>query len=263
MASQAPQFPIMYQEVQPLSTQLHANFKTRGTTEAPFLAKMHAVPLVVDEFVSAQRFYPIVFSVGDNPTPLALMGLNEGVNTFVDDKGALIGPTYVPAYLRRYPFLLARLQQGDDNLSLCFDPTSGMVGEFEDGTPLFEDGKPSQATNDIMKFCEEFEVSAQRTGNFVEELKKYDLLMDGELKIDVNGQEQPFIYRGFKMVDENKLRDMRGDELRKMSQNGMLPLLFAHLFSLPLARDIFSRQVAQGKGPQVGASQQQAASAQA
>ena len=260
MASQAPQLPIMYQQVQPLSTQLHANFKTRGTTEAPFLANMHAVPLVVDEFVSAQRHYPIVFSIGDNPTPLGLMGLNEGVNTFVDEKGALIAPTYVPAYLRRYPFLLARLQQGDENLSLCFDPASGLVGEFEEGTPLFEDGKPSSATNDIMKFCEEFEIAAQRTGSFVQELQKYDLLMDGELKIDVNGQSQPFIYRGFKMVNEEKLRDMRGDELRKMGQNGMLPLIFAHLFSLPLARDVFARQVAQGKGPQVG---QQAQPAQA
>jgi hypothetical protein len=51
------------------------------------------------------------------------------------------------------------------------------------------------------------------------------------------------------MIDEEKLRDMRGDELRKMNQNGMLPLIFAHLFSLAQIRDIFGRQVAQGKGP--------------
>ena len=45
---------------------------------------------------------------------------------------------------------------------------------------------------------------------------------------------------------------MRGDELRKMNQSGMLPLIFAHLFSLAQIRDIFGRQVAQGKGPVAG-----------
>ncbi|MEO7240914.1 MAG: SapC family protein, partial [Sphingomicrobium sp.] len=63
------------------------------------------------------------------------------------------------------------------------------------------------------------------------------------------GAEQPFVYRGFQMVDEEKLRNMRGDELRKLNQNGMLPLIYAHLFSLTQIREVFSRQVAQGKGP--------------
>ena len=51
------------------------------------------------------------------------------------------------------------------------------------------------------------------------------------------------------MVDEAKLRDLKGDQLRKMNQNGMLPLIIAHLFSLPMIREIFSRQQAQGKAP--------------
>jgi hypothetical protein len=81
------------------------------------------------------------------------------------------------------------------------------------------------------------------------ELVKSGLLMDGEVAIQPDGSDQPFVYRGFQMIDEEKLREMRGDELRKMNQNGMLPLLFAHLFSLAQIRDIFGRQVAQGKGP--------------
>ena len=52
------------------------------------------------------------------------------------------------------------------------------------------------------------------------------------------------------MVNEEKLRDMRGDELRKMNQSGMLPLIYAHLFSLNLVRDIFALQMQQGKVPQ-------------
>lgn len=250
MASQAPQLPLMYAQLEPLSNQVHANFKLRSSDAAPQLAKVHAVPLLIDEFVPAQRFFPIVFSLGDNPVPLALMGLNEGVNTFVDDEGKLLGPTYVPAYVRRYPFMLARVTQDEDTLSLCFDPSSGLIGDFEDGQAVFDGDQPSEATRNIMKFCEEFEVSAQRTNQFMEELKKLDILMDGELSVQLGPDVQPSIYRGFKMVDEQKFRDMRGDELRRINQNGILPLLMAHLFSLPLSRDIYLRQIDQGKGPQ-------------
>ena len=73
--------------------------------------------------------------------------------------------------------------------------------------------------------------------------------MDGEVAIQPEGAAQPFIYRGFRMVDEEKLRDMRGDELRKYNQSGLLPLIYAHLFSLSQVRELFARQVAQGKGP--------------
>jgi hypothetical protein len=250
MASQAPQLPLMYTQLELLSTQVHANYKIRSVDAAPHLAKIHAIPILLDEFVAAQRFYPIVFSLGDNPIPLALMGLNEGVNTFVDDEGKLLGPTYIPAYVRRYPFMLAQATVGGDTLSLCFDPSSGMVGDFEDGQPLFDGEQPSETTQSIMKFCEEFEVSAQRTNQFMEELKKLDILMDGELSVQLGNDTPPSIYRGFRMVDEEKFREMRGDELRRINQNGILPLLMAHLFSLPLSRDIFMRQIEQGKVPQ-------------
>jgi len=249
MASQAPQLPLMYNQLEPLSNQVHLGYKSRGTESAPHLAKIHAVPILIDEFIQAQRYYPIVFSLGDNPVPLALMGLNEGVNTFVDDDGRLLQPTYVPAYIRRYPFMLAKVTQDTDTLSLCFDPSSGLVGEFEDGQALFDGDQPSQATQNILKFCEEFEVSAQRTNQFMEELKKLDVLMEGELSVQLNNEMQPAIYRGFRMVDEERFRELRGDELRRINQNGILPLLVAHLFSLPLARDIYVRQVEQGKGP--------------
>jgi hypothetical protein len=205
----------------------------------------------VDEFVSAQRFYPIVFSVGDNPVPLALMGLNEGVNVFVDNEGKLLGECYVPAYIRRYPFMLARLRPDADELSLCFDSQSGLVGDFEEGQPLFQEGQPSEATNAILKFCEEFELSAQRTNAFMKELKDSELLIDGEVSIQPSTSDQPFIYRGFQMVAEDKIRELRGDTLRKMNQNGMLQLIMAHLFSLPTIREIFGKQIQQGKGPQL------------
>ena len=171
---------------------------------------------------------------------------------FVDAEGKLLTETYVPAYIRRYPFMLARLRPDAEELSLCFDPTSGLVGEFEDGNALFDGETPSDVTNQVLKFCEEFEMSAQRTNAFMKELKESELLIDGEVSIQPSDSQQPFVYRGFQMVDEQKLRDAHGDKLRKMNQNGMLPLLFAHLFSLPLIREIFGKQMQQGKIPPQG-----------
>ena len=81
----------------------------------------------------------------------------------------------------------------------------------------------------------------------MEELKKSGLLMEGEVAIQPEGAEQPFVYRGFRMVDEEKLRELRGDELRKMNQNGMLPLIYAHLFSLAQIREVFARQVSRAR----------------
>jgi hypothetical protein len=247
----AANLPLFYQDLVPLSSIDHANFHARSLDKADFLINQHAVPLTSDEFASASRFYPIVFSAGDSPVPLALMGLNEGVNTFVGEDGKLLNPVYVPAYVRRYPFLLAKLRPDTDELSLCFDPTSGAIGEFDDGDALFENGEPTEPTKAVLEFCKNFEEAGQRTGLFMEELQKADLLMDGEVSIQPEGSDKPFIYRGFKMVDENKLRELRGDVLRKMMQNGMLGLIFAHLFSLQLMREVFAEQIKAGKVPEI------------
>ncbi len=250
-APSAANLPLLYNDLVPLNSNDHSTWKTRGLENAKFIGTQHAIPLTIEEFVSASRHFPIIFSAADNPVPLVLMGMNEGVNTFMDDEGTFMKPVYVPAYVRRYPFLLAKLRPDTDELSLCFDPSAGAVGEFEDGTPLFDDGKPSENTQNILKFCEEFETAGAQTHAFVEELVKLDLLMDGEVSIQQEGNDKPFVYRGFKMVDEEKLRDLRGDVLRKITQNGMLPLIYAHLFSLQLMRDIFALQVQQGKVPTV------------
>lgn len=251
MATQPPlpNLPVFYNNLAPLSSTLHANFKVRPTDRAPYLAQVNAIPLTIDEFITAQRHYPIVFSTGDNPVPLALMGLNDGVNVFIDDEGLPINPVYIPAYVRRYPYLLARLDQNAEELSLCYDPTSNLIGAEVEGDALFDGDKPSETLNGILKFCEDFEIAAQRTTAFIKELNDLDLLIDGEVTIQPNDTPQPFLYRGFRMVDEEKFRDLNGDVLRKISQNGILPLITAHLFSLPLIREIFGRQMQQGKVP--------------
>ena len=251
MASQPPAnaLPLFYKDLEPLSSSLHPNHKSRSSDKAPFLVDAHAIPITIDEFISVGRFCPIIFSVGETSVPLALMGLNEGVNVFVNDEGKFDQPVYLPAYIRRYPFLLAKLTPDTQDLSLCFDPTCDIVGDFSEGELLFDDNQPSQATQNALNFCESFEQAGQKTSAFIEELQKHELLMDGEVAIQQEGFEQPFIYRGFQMINQEKLGEMRGDVLRTWNQNGMLPIIHAHIFSLELMRDIFARQQMMGKGP--------------
>ena len=253
MASQPPAqgLPVLYRDLVPLSSQDHADAALGQMPDLRFIHEVHAVPLTVDEFPVAQRSFPIVFSSGPDPVPLALMGLNEGVNVFVDADGQLSPRTYLPAYVRRYPFMLAQLRPEGEELSLCFDPTAGLVGPGE-GPALFADGEPTEQTRATLAFCEQFETAARRTGQFIADLKATGLLEEGEVTINNPDFPQPYTYRGFQMINEERLRDLRGDQLRKMNQSGMLVLLHAHLFSMNLMTEIFSMQMAQGRVPPVG-----------
>lgn len=250
MASAGGQgLPILYSDLVPLSSVDHATWKVRPFDSMAYIADTHAIPVTTDEFVMAQRFFPIIFSTGGDPVPLALMGLNEGVNAFVDGEGNLEPNTYLPAYVRRYPFMLAKLRPEAPEMSLCFDPTPGLIGDEVEGTALFDGDEPAEQVKATLAFCEQFEMSAQRTGQFMKDLVETGLLEEGEVTINNPDFPQPYVYRGFQLVNEQKLRDLRGDQLRKLSQNGMLQLLWAHVFSLNLMTELFERQRRQGKVP--------------
>lgn len=246
-----PTLPLFYNDLMPLNSRDHAKWRTKTLDGATFLKGQHAIPITVDEFVQAQRNFPIVFSSGDNPLPLALMGLNEGVNTFIDDDGKVNEAIYIPAYIRRYPFMLAKLKPDTDELSLCFDPTANAIGEFDEGEPLFsDDGEAAEATKRILEFCEHFEQAGQRTRVFLEELTKNDLLMDGEIAItSQENPDKPFVYRGFRMINQEKLAEIDAKQIEEWQKSGLLMLIHAHIFSLDLMRVVFGRQIQQGKGP--------------
>ena len=249
-----PQLPLFYKDLLPLNSRDHADWKAGTLQSAAYIGATHAIPLTSDEFIDAQRHFPIVFTAGESPLPIALFGLNEGINTFVGDDDKINEAIYLPAYARRYPFILAKLQPGSDDMSLCFDPSIGVIGKREDGQALFDAaGQPTEYTQGVLEFCRRFEESGQRTKLFMDELAKLDILMDGEIAITRNDMpDKPFIYRGFRMVDENKLRELPAAKVEELSKNGMLALIFAHLFSLNLMRVIFERQAAQGKVPMTG-----------
>ena len=236
----ASQLPLFYNSIAPLSTELHPGYGLAMQDSVGFTAGAHAIPLTVDEFGVAQRSFTIVFGLGDSPAPLALLSLVDGINLYVDADGKWEEGAYLPAFVRRYPFMLAKLGPDAPDLSLCFDDTAGLVTpDAED--KLFDGDQPSATTQRILEFCGQFEQAVARTRGFMEELEKLDLLIDGEVTIQQPGGE-PAVFRGFRMVDEKRLQNLRGDQARKMIASGMLGLIYAHLFSLAQMPVLFERQ---------------------
>lgn len=232
--------PLFYESVVPLSPSQHSKLVLGERKDFGFSAKAHAIPLTVDEFVVAQRHFPIIFGPGDISVPLALVGLRDGENLFVNEEGQWQQGVYVPGYVRRYPFILARLSPESKDLSLCFDEKCDLFSEGE--TNLFAGSEPSETTKGVLQFCEQFEMAVQRTRAFSEELKELDLLMEGEAQI--KPQDGPASqFRGFRMINEQKLQELRGDQHRKLVKSGALGLIYAHLFSLNHMQDLFCRQV--------------------
>jgi hypothetical protein len=248
MASTPPNgqntLPLFYSSLVPLSSQAHATFGLKNREDLAFTKGTHAIPVTVDEFPVVQRNYPIVFGLGDNPAPLALVGLQEGNNLYVGEDNMWEKGQYIPAFVRRHPFMLARLQPNSEELSLCFDEGSGLVTADAE-QKLFNGTETTELTKNILGFCEQFEQAVMRTRAFMDELTKLDLLMDGEVTINREGLTQPAVYRGFRMVSEEKLQALRGDQARKLVQSGLLGLIYAHLFSLSLISPLFERQYAQ------------------
>lgn len=237
--------PLFYGSLVPLSSQFHPNHGLATRDNLNYARPAHAIPLAVDEFAIAQRNYPIVFGLGENPAPLALVGLQEGTNLFLDAEGQWQQGAYVPAFVRRYPFMLAKLTPDAQELSLCFDDTSGLVtADAPDKLFIAGTADASETTKGILSFCEQFEQAVVRTRGFMEELEKLELLMDGEVTIQQPNMPEPAVYRGFRMVAEDKLQGIRGDQARKMVQSGMMGLIYAHLFSLSQIGMLFEKQQA-------------------
>lgn len=226
---------LFYKQPEPLSPEMHGKLGVKQT-DAPFRFARggHAVPLTVGEFPLAAVSGPIIF-VGEEKTPIAVMGLNSGENMFIDEKGVFEPGVYIPAYIRRYPFVFA---QDDDakQMVLCVDRAAEFVVEGGD-MPFFEkDGKPSDYTQRCMEFCNNFEVERQRTVSFVQLLKDLDLFeskVANFTPVNPDGsQGEPQKIADYFGVSEEKLNKLPADKLVEIRDNGALGQIYAHLLSL-------------------------------
>lgn len=226
---------LFYTTPEPLNKELHSKLGlVRSNTPYGFATSGHVVPVTVTEFSLAAVSYPIIFS-GDAHQPLAVAGLNGGKNLFINEVGAYQVGTYIPAYIRRYPFVLAN-DDKSERLIVCIDRASSLFAEGGD-VPLFTpEGEASEYTLNAIKFCDDFETERRRTESFVKALEALDLF---EVKtatftpVGPDGQpgevQTVAEYYG---ISEEKLGALSPEKLAELRDNGGLQQIYAHLLSL-------------------------------
>jgi hypothetical protein len=225
---------LFYSKPEPLSAEMHGALGVNPVDKPyAFVSSSHVVPMTVTEFAPASLSYPVVF-LGDNKMPVAIMGLRSGENLFVSAAGDFRPDAYIPAYIRRYPFVFAN-DQAQQRLILCIDRAAPFIVEGGQA-PLFVDGKPSDYVNQAMDFCNNFEQERLRTESFVKLLSDLDLFEVKEAVFtprDENGQPgQPQKLADYFAVSEDKLKALPAEKLAELRDNGALGQIYAHLVSL-------------------------------
>jgi len=165
---------LLYSKPEPVSLEMHGKLGLKRTDKPyAFAATTHFVPIQVTEFTPAALSYPIIFA-GSDYQPLAVMGLTPGENLFINADGSFKPDAYIPAYIRRYPFVLANDEAGQ-RMILCIERTSDLLSEDNPDVKLFENGEASEYTKNCMQFCTDFDTERRRTEAFVAMLKELDL----------------------------------------------------------------------------------------
>jgi SapC. len=225
---------LFYKQPEPLDPALHGTLGVNAA-EKPyaFVGQTNFVPLTVTEFAAAALSYPVIF-MGTQKQPAAVMGLRQDENLFVSPEGDFQPDAYIPAFVRRYPFVFAD-DKANQRLILCIDRGAPIVTPGGQN-PLFVDGQPSDYTRMAMDFCNNFEQERVRTESFVKLLEDLDLLEVREASFtprDAAGNPgAPQKLAEYFAVSEDKLKALPADKLAELRDNGALGQIYAHLVSL-------------------------------
>lgn len=221
--------PLFYTKPTPLDAKAHAKMALKRNFTLDYTGKVNAVPVNLIELPQVCHYYPIAFSPDGNATPVAIMGLRDNENLFVDKKGQWLENAYIPAYIRRYPFIFSEMP-GSDQLSLCVDMNDDVI-EKEGEQRFFEaDGKPSILSQNALEFCKSYHAAAQATLAFSRKLAESGLLVDRQADINI-GNGKKISFSGFRIIDEKKLAEMDDKTFLEWRKQGWLPFIYAHLFS--------------------------------
>jgi hypothetical protein len=228
-AADAP-LPMFYKNPVPLEPARHGQAGLKPDVEFRFAANTNAIPLTASEMPHAARTYPIVFSVNAPIVPFAVVGLRDHENLFVNAEGVWRDDSYIPAYVRRYPFIFSEVPESQ-RLVLCIDEAASNY-EPSSAQPLFTtDGKPSEALQRALQFNETFQSHYMDTRSFGEWLDKNNMLEDRVARADLGGG-QTFTLRGFKLLNPERLRTLEDTQVLELHKRGWLPLMHFHLQSL-------------------------------
>jgi hypothetical protein len=210
----------------------HRNMRLKASpTGYAYAASTIAIPLTPAEFVHAVFEYPIVFTLQENGdgTPIALIGLREKENLLVDGNGKWLAE-YVPAFVRRYPFLLNIDPATSKPLVLIDEAFDGI--SVTEGDRLFEDdSSETPMLKNTVAFLGECKQQSDISAGFVARLKKHDLLIRQAIAIN-HGSEASITLDGFYIVDEKRLVELSDAATLELARQGDLARIYTHLISL-------------------------------
>ena len=225
---------LFYERPVPLNRTQHKDLRLKGIPSLRFAANVHSVPLTGVEFPAAARDLPILFAGNsmEEAGPMALLGLRQNENLFIEGDGQWAANTYIPAFVRRYPFVLAEKpadQEGDDFTVFLDEAYEGFGSD--DGERLFkEDGTDSDMLKNAVNFLGEFQQHVGRTQWFMEQLRKHDLLEPRNIRLEKDGKA--INLNGLYVVNEEKLRKLDEKTSHEFLKEGVFGWIYAHLLSL-------------------------------
>jgi hypothetical protein len=240
--------PFGYKEVVPFLKTHKVRLPATGDVPA-FVRESNAMPVSYTEFQHVAREYPIVFASGDqakNVAPVAVLGMAAAENLFVRD-GTWERGTYVPAYVRRYPFCMARVkleQSPDANRLICVE--KGYVDDQKGEAAFDGAGKPTPRWADLERLLSEYESDLERTREMCAILGDYGLLepftMQASLAKDKGGAALQLT--GMQRVNEKSLENLNAAQLKNLMRKGILARIYLHLLSLENFSRLLERKAA-------------------
>jgi hypothetical protein len=223
---------LFYKNPIALNSETHRKLKIKPSSEGlNFSGKTNSVLLAGVEFAEACKHFPIVFAkvAEQRVLPVALLGFRDQENLFVDASGQWKSE-YVPAYIRRYPFVLAAAD-ASGQLAVCIDEAYAGFGADE-GQPLFSDkGESTDYLKAVLAFLQEYQAQLERTDSFLQALRDCNLLMDVAANVNLPGGES-FSIAGLMMVDERKLHALPEAQILQIFRSGDLAWIYCHLASI-------------------------------
>jgi hypothetical protein len=224
-ADMAP--PMFYTRPEPVRAENHAGMSVRPEFDYSFAAHVNTVPVTVPEFMMVARHYPIMF-LGPECVPTAALGFNPQLNLFVDSKGEWTAGTYVPAYVRRYPFILLGAE-GQEFLHLGIDGVA--ISSKPDSRPLFANGEQTETTKKAVELSEQFHQAYMFTREFSKALLDAGVIEERALEIETSPGQKTAI-GSFRRISEDKFRQLPDATALDWFRKGYLYAAYFHLQSM-------------------------------
>lgn len=215
-----------------LNNKSHLKLKLKTDTSYEHAKEHHLAYLLVHEFPKAVLDFPIVF-IKDAETgqfkSVALFGFKPGENLFYEQQGWRC--KYIPANVRRHPFLMTPKNEELTEWDVCIDESSKALSESE-GIPLFDgEGKASQHLDEAKKFLTDLIEKEQLTSSFCNYLAAKDLFRANSITV-TNGEGQKTAINGLYIIDEDKLNELSDEEYLDLKKRGCMGPIYTHLSSL-------------------------------